>query len=125
MGILRDLGNMPGDAANAMEYSESDDKLVIHTSQDVEPLLERNVAFQNSGLDGYTPSRDMQQVASIPAVWLDYIYKHHGIKWWDEEDTPRLMALLDDPAFKDFRTGGGHLGKRPYRQYFRASSGSI
>ena len=42
----------------------------IETVQNVTPILEANAADYNSGNDGYTPSRDMRKVASIPLVGL-------------------------------------------------------
>jgi len=123
MGILRDLGqSVPGHAATAMEICESEDLMVVHSRQDVEPLLERNVRFQNSGLDGYTPSRDWQQVASIPTILIEKWYKEEGLEWWNTAHTGRLLQKLDDPDLSKLRTGTGHLGKRPYRKFLRGSS---
>ncbi len=125
MGILRDLGQpLPGYAQTAMEISESEELAVIHTRQDVQPLIDRNKRFQNSGLDGYTPSRDWQQVASIPAVLIEKWYKEEGIRWWDPAHKDRLLRKLDDPDLRYLRTGLGHLGKKPTREYCRGSSGS-
>jgi hypothetical protein len=75
-------------------------------------------------MDGYTPSRDMRHAASIPFVILDKWYKEEGIRWWDSADTPKLMSKLDDPDWAFLRTSTGHLGKKPFRNYFRGSTSS-
>ncbi len=126
MGIMWDLGQaVPGHAQTAMEICESEDLAVIHSRQDVSPLIERNKRFQNSDEDGYTPSRDLQQVASIPNIILEKWLKEEGLRYWDPAHTERLLKKLDDPDNAFLRTGGGNLGKRPYREYFRGSSGSV
>lgn len=122
MGIIWDMDNLPGAPATGIEIDESSDKLVIHTRQEVSAILDHNKAFKNSGLDGYTPSRDMRHVASIPPIILDKWLKEEGIRWWDSADTPKLMSKLDDPDWSHLRTSVGHLGKKPFRHYFRGSS---
>ena len=44
---------------------ETDEQFVVERTQDVEPILNANKIRQNNGRDGYTPSRDLKQVASI------------------------------------------------------------
>lgn len=80
-----------------------DGRFGIHYEQDVEPILERNKASQNHN-DGYTPSRDMARIATIPAVvglkWL----VEEG--WWyqDPECADKLRQKLNDPEWHHLRT---------------------
>lgn len=123
MGILWDMENhLEGEAATGLEIDAANNQMVAHRTQDVTRLLNRNKNFQNSGLDGMSPTRDWKQVASIPNIILEKWLKEEGLRYWDEEHKHRLLKKLDDPEWAFLRTGSGHLGKRPYREYFKGSS---
>lgn len=83
---------------------------LIHGTQDLTALLDRNRAMANHN-DGYTPSHDMRRVATIPAIIRN--------KWLNEEgwDAYRpdlygveLMRKLNDPDWRYLRTADGTLG---------------
>ena len=96
----------------------------IETVQNVTPILEANVADYNSGNDGYTPSRDMRKVASIPLVEVHRMMREEGISIFDRGAWPKIAAKLDDPDWLKFRTAPGQISKKPNREYFRASTRS-
>lgn len=73
--------------------------------QEVTPILEQNQAMAGHN-DGYTPSRDMARIASIP---LSIIYKWLTEEGWDAlspdpDCQKKLAAKLDDPAWRYLRT---------------------
>ena len=73
--------------------------------QEVTPILERNQAMAGHN-SGYTPSRDMARIASIP---LTVIYKWLTEEGWDalspDPDCQRKLAQkLDDPEWRYLRT---------------------
>jgi len=82
-------------------------------TQDVAPILERNKQMATHN-DGYSQSRDLRRVASIPYVV--------GIKWMNEEgwwfmdadkdpDVARkLAAKLNSSEYAYLRTAEGSLG---------------
>ena len=121
MGIIWDAGNPVGKATGVF-IDEADDTFTFVEREDCEPFILANKRFKNSGMDGYTPSRDMRHAASIPPSILNKWYLEEGIKWWDSCDTPKLMEKLDDPEWEHLRTSTGHLGKRPFRKFFRGSN---
>ena len=94
----------------------------IETVQDVAPILAANVADYTSGHDGYTPSRDLRKVASIPLVEVHRLMREEGISIFSSNDWPKIAAKLDDPDWIKFRTAPGRISKRPNREYFRAST---
>jgi len=79
--------------------------------QDVGGLLEQNKAMSTHN-DGYTPSREMRRVASIPAVIQ--------MKWMIEEGwdcmsndpgcQKKLAEKLDSNEYMYLRTAPGRLG---------------
>ena len=99
-----------------------DGQFTIETVQDVSPILNANVAEMNSGNDGYTPSRDLRKVASIPLIEVHRLLQQ-GIDIFKEADWPKIAAKLDDPEWSKFRTSPGKISRRPFRQYLKASSG--
>ena len=57
---------------------DSEGRFTIRTVQDVNPILENNKALQTLN-DGYSPSREMKRVASIPTTILRKWCKDAGI----------------------------------------------
>lgn len=88
-----------------------DDTFTIKTEQSNESqILERNKAMYNHN-DGYTPSREMQRVASIPLVVIE-AYQAKGINLYAPENEYFLQRILDDGDYRFFRTAPGRLGKK-------------
>jgi len=78
-----------------------DGTFTILSSQDAEPLLDLNKAMANEN-DGYTPSRDMRRLASIPAVlmekWLAEVnYDSNALREY-------VIKKLNDPDYLWLRT---------------------
>jgi len=77
----------------------------ILSVQEVTPILEQNQAMAGHN-DGYTPSRDMARIASIP---LTIIYKWLAEEGWDalspDPDCQRKLAQkLDSNEYRYLRT---------------------
>jgi hypothetical protein len=85
----------------------------FETVGETDPIVERNKAMATHN-DGYSPSRELRRVASIP-----YIV---GLKWRNEEgwwfldaghdpDVARKLAeKLNDPEWRHLRTAEGRIG---------------
>jgi len=99
---------------------KSEGKSIIETIQDVEPILKANVEEYKSG-DGYSRSRELKKVASIPLVEVHRLMQR-GINIFDRNDWPKIAAKLDDPDWLKYRTSPGKISRRPNREYFRAST---
>ena len=64
-------------------YEEQDGKIMIHTYQDVEPILDHNRALRNEGLpDGAWKQNGMTVYAKIPLIVVGQLMKK-GIKLFD------------------------------------------
>lgn len=94
----------------------------FETIQDVSPILKANQEEFKSG-DGYSSSRDLKKVASIPLIEVHKLLQE-GIDIYDANDWPKIAAKLDDPDWLKFRTSPGKISKKPNREYFRASTRS-
>lgn len=89
-------------------YWQDDDDgpgATAYAVQDVAPILERNQAMATHN-DGYTPSRDMARIASIP---LSIVYKWMTEEGWDpfSQDPGcqrKLAEKLDSSEFRYLRT---------------------
>ena len=87
--------------------TDKDSVSTVETVQDVEPILEANKAAQSMG-DGWTPSRDMRRVASIPLViWEQWILEtngrlHNGMT--KRERKRFVERKLKDPEYAFLRT---------------------
>lgn len=99
----------------------SSGQYTVQTIQDVGPILEANVAEMNSGNDGYTPSRDLRKVASIPLIEVQRLMQQ-GINIYNPGDWDKIAAKLDSPDWLKFRTAPGRISRRANREYFRAST---
>ena len=94
----------------------------IETTQNVAPILAANAKEFNSGHDGYTPSRELRKVASIPLVEVHRLLKEEKIDIFKGGSWDKIAAKLDDPDWSKFRTAPGRISRRPRREYFRAST---
>lgn len=91
---------------------------IVHSTADVGEIIDLNKAMANEN-DGYTPSREMRRVASIPAViqlkWL----LEEGLDCFKPEHALRLQRKLNDPDWRYLRTAPGELamidGGRSFR----------
>lgn len=105
-------------------YDASEDRINVHVQQDVEPILEHNKRLMREaeeGSRGYTPSKNMVRVATIPNV-LIHKWLREGINVFDLNDWPKILAMLDSDEYRLLRTAPGRLSGRPVRQFFPRKS---
>ena len=108
MSILRST-----DADGSQYYFEADGKLTIKNSVDVNPILDKNKRMYNEGY-GYSASKDLKRVASIPtlvlAVWAK---EYNGTNNWfaipKVERSKILKLKLNSSEYRYFRTASGNL----------------
>ncbi|HEY3812855.1 MAG TPA: hypothetical protein VGL66_06485 [Caulobacteraceae bacterium] len=81
---------------------------VVVSTTDVTPMLERNKQMANAN-DGYSPSRELRRVASIPFAIVHKILAEEGIDILDPRHSDRLVKLLNDPDFAHLRTAPGRV----------------
>ena len=94
------------------EYRIKDkDKLEVRTYQDLGPILDTNKSRQADSdfNNGYTESRDMQHVASIPMIMLMIWAKEAGVDVYGREMNDIIRKKLNDPDYAYLRTGGGQI----------------
>lgn len=115
------LSEIAKDGPVSVHHQNADDTFTIETTQNVNPVIDANVSDFNSGSDGYTPSRELRKVASIPMIEVHRLMKQ-GINIFNEDDWPKIAAKLDDPDWLKFRTAPGRISRRPHREFYRAST---
>ena len=101
------------DATKTKYIKESDGKLTINNQQDLNPLMKRNKRLYTLN-DGYTASRDMRRVASVPPIILQIWSKEYNgtNNWWGlpKEIQRKIMRTkLNSNEFRYFRTSEGSL----------------
>lgn len=86
-------------------------KRVVELVQDTTPIIEDNKRLINEG-KGYSPSRELRRIASIPnIVTLRWLYED-GVYWPrlpKKEATKYLRRKLSDPQYRYLRTSDGAL----------------
>lgn len=91
-------------------WEDTEDGAVIHSVQDVGPVLEWNKAAQNHN-DGYTADRTMRRAAFIPNIIRNKWLQEEG---WDAYRPDlygdKLIQKLNDPEWRYLRTAPGRLG---------------
>ena len=95
----------------SFSYDHTDDKGVIHSVQDVEPLLDLNKKEQ-TGDSMYGTGRGpmgMHKVASIPLVIIEKWKAELGVDVMNKDHMPKVKQLLNDPEYRYLRTGGGTI----------------
>lgn len=107
MMLSKTLARRPG-GVTVTFHKDWDGTIHIETAQDVEPILERNKALQTFN-DGYTKSRDLARVASIPVVVIYEWMRRYGINVFDPAHEAKVRKLLNDPEWRYLRTSSIHL----------------
>lgn len=126
MGIfkrLTDDGRESG-FVETMEYDPASDQIVTRRSFDNEPVLLKNKEMRAAD-DGYSPDRSLKRVASIPVGVAELWLREHKINVYDDNDTPKVLAMLDDPEWSYLKTADGRASHVPIRHYYRASTSSV
>ncbi len=77
MGRLLDRD---GSVVTTHHYDELTDTTTIQRTQDAEPIIEHNKRLQTMN-DGYSPSRELRRIASIPLVVFEKWLQEDGLDW--------------------------------------------
>lgn len=75
---------------------------------DVEPVIDVNKALLNDG-DGYSPSRELRRVASIPIGVLEVWKMQYGVDPTARGNEVLLSRLLNDADNRFLRTAPGRV----------------
>lgn len=92
---------------------DSNKQVVIERNVDYKPIIEHNKKMYNHN-DGYSKSRDLKRVASIPTLVLElWTKEYNGTGNWfalpKDVQTKILKKKLNSSEFQYFRTAPGRL----------------
>jgi hypothetical protein len=85
------------------------DKTRFVQSQDTTPIFEQNKAMANHN-DGYSPTRELRRVASLPFVIIAKWLNEEGWDALDPDNADKLAQKLNDPDYAYLRTAPGRVG---------------
>lgn len=120
------LGLDPHDGTREVFHQEANGEARVRATADVEIVLKRNRELYNQG-DGYSESRELRRVATIPPSVAMKWLTEEGINVYDQHDKDnwaRVAAKLDDPENLYLRTAPGTVSTKPRREYHQGSSSS-
>lgn len=80
----------------------------IASSQDVEPILDRNKAMATHN-DGYTADRSMRRVATIPFIVQQMWLNDEGWDAFDPDNVDKLAQKLNSSEWAHLRTAPGRV----------------
>lgn len=87
------------------------EKVVIHSVQDIEPILESNKRLMNangSGTSSYWQGREYVLIGRIPLIELDRWAKQ-GLDYTNPDDWKIIKRLLNDSDYSKLRTAPGRF----------------
>ena len=91
------------------EWEDHEDgTYTVHSSQDVEPILDLNKAMANHN-DGYSPSRELRRVATIPNILINKWLVEEGWNALDPANGDKLASKLNSSDYLYLRTAPGRL----------------
>jgi hypothetical protein len=85
-----------------------DGKTDFLATQDTTPHLDQNKAMFTEN-DGYSKSRDLRRVASIPAIVISEWLTKYGVDFYNPDHWPRVKQLLNSSDYLYLRTAPGRL----------------
>ena len=88
--------------------AEDDGSVRVESTYDSQEILDQNVAMANHN-DGYSPSREMRRVASIPWALRNKWLNEEGWDAWDGKYFDKLRKVLNDSEWSKLRTAPGNL----------------
>ncbi len=101
--------NEIGMLAQQVDFDPSEERIGVRSVQDVEPILKRNRELRlHRPNNGYTPSRDLQHVATIPLIVVHQWLKE-GLNVYDPNSTKEILRRLNDSEWKELRASEGQL----------------
>lgn len=80
------------------------DGVVVRATQDVTPILDYNKAAQNDGTNGYTPSRDLRKIATVPNIIIEKWLNDHGVDVFNRDHAKKVKQLLNSSDYAYLRT---------------------
>jgi len=94
-------------------YHQEKDKVVIERNIDYKPIVEHNKKLYSQN-NGYSKSKDLKRVASIPTLVLEIWSKeYNGSSNWfalpSDVQKKILKKKLNSSEFQFFRTAPGRL----------------
>ena len=92
-------------------FDHTDDKTVIRSTQDVEPLLELNKKeLVGDSMYGQPDKRaNMRKVASIPLIIIEKWKTELGVDVMNKDHMPKVKQLLNDPEYAFLRTHNSRI----------------
>jgi|TARA_R100000963_G_C4614437_1_gene83799 hypothetical protein len=109
--VTKRLLDASGGVISEFHYDHSSDLTTVKMVQDVEPIVENNKDLRSQG-KGYTPSKDLRHVASIPLVIVEQWIKEDGVNFMTlpkHEKSVYLRRKLADPDNRAWRTSEGAM----------------
>ena len=101
-----------GPAENGVSWQIRDDGKTTEmlATADVTDHLEQNKAMMNHN-DGYSPSRELRRVASIPAIIILKWKEELGVDFYssDPEQKRKVRQLLNSSEYLFLRTAPGRI----------------
>lgn len=89
-------------------HAGADGTLTFERVQDCDPILDANKALQNDG-DGYSPSRELRRVASIPNVVIEKWLNEEGINFFNPDHWSAIRRKLNSNEYLWLRTAPGRV----------------
>jgi hypothetical protein len=89
-------------------FAKEDGKIVVRHTQDVEPILRENAILREM-TDGYSPSKDLLHIASIPEIVLEKWYREEGLCLLDRNHWPAIMKKLRSSEYAYLRTSNKRI----------------
>lgn len=87
---------------------EANKQVIEKITEDVEPVLDENKRLFNLN-DGYSPSRELRRVASIPASIQTKWLVELGVDVMNKDHWPAVKRLLNSNEYLYLRTAPGRL----------------
>jgi len=92
-------------AIETIEWDDAENRLVVKTTCDVQPVIDRNKELANSWDGWVDEAHTMRLAAQIPVTVAYKWLQDYGVMVGRREHWPAIRRLLNDPEWRYLRVG--------------------
>jgi hypothetical protein len=90
-------------------YDDDTKKLTVITKSDVSTLMDKQKEKRNSGVNGWSESRDFREVMEVDFVTLEWLKQTKGLDYMNPDHGKAIKKFFTQRDYKNFLSVDGKV----------------